>query len=391
FLEGEEDTEDLGLGDGRQRPELSEFEDGASSSRGASGDWRCVARETIFDDQMEALMRSSVEVEDPAKMAGPLWLAAGLWALVSLGLVFLGSYRLALGPVSLAADLSRLNRRLRDGETLARLTRRNPDGDLDAARLSINATLESLDDTIATLSDVADHIAHDLRTPLTRLRGQLDLVGRSEAPTPAMMSAVQEEADQLLETFNALLRIARVKSGSKRKGFKVFDLGAVVGDAADLYAPAMAEKKLAFDCRVTPSPLEVEGDPDLWMQAASNLLDNALKYNPPSSRVSIELEPTRAPDRPGARLEVRDTGPGIPEDEIDKVFERFYRLRSHRDQRGSGLGLSLVAAICELHGASIEVDGEGGLTLSLWIPARQRQPGFEGGSASARGGSAGGP
>ena len=292
---------------------------------------------------------------------------AGTLFLVLLGLAAAvgGAYLVARRTVRFVGDLRRARSRL-EGESFPRLRQPGDAGDFDRAAGEINAILDALDSALGSLTHVTDNIAHDLRTPLTRLQGQLDILRRSGEPSEAMIRAVQEEADQLLTTFNALLRIAQVESGHRKRGFRSFDLARVVADLGELYAPAFAERGMPFNCLVAEDPVPATGDPDLWMQALSNLLDNALKYGPEGEAVDFELRAGRQP-----RLTLRDRGPGIPEGERDRVFERFYRVEQHRGQaRSAGLGLSLVAAVCALHGATIELRGDEGLLVVVtWPPS----------------------
>lgn len=282
---------------------------------------------------------------------------------------------LALGlPLALAAGwmqsrpihrflavLGAAARRQEKGEVGARLEIASGGRDLVFAADAVNRMLGRLEQTVQGLSRVSDSIAHDLRTPLSRLQGQLDLLKRSSDPSDELIEAVQEEADQLLQTFNALLRIAQVESGVRKQGFRDLDFAELVHDVAELYAPVFAEKGIAFTVRVPRRRVDVQGDRDLWLQALSNLTENALKYTSGGGDVRLELDDRGA--RPLIRL--ADSGPGIPERERENVFRRFYRLQRHRGERGSGLGLSLVGAVCDLHGAQIRLGGERGLTVEI--------------------------
>lgn len=288
--------------------------------------------------------------------------AAVALLIASLILAFAGSYRLALRTARFVEDLRHARSRL-EGDTFPRLRRPGDGGDFDQAAGEINAILDRLDTALGSLTHVTDNIAHDLRTPLTRLQGQLDLLRRSDHPTDAMIGAVQEETQQLIGTFNALLRIAQVQGGNRRRGFSDFDFSKVIADVSELYAPAFADRGLDFQCTMPPQPVRQRGDADLWMQAVSNLIDNALKYTPRGGRVRLALHGGGEP-----QLILRDSGPGVPEGELEKVFERFYRTDRPHQQRGAGLGLSLVAAICKLHGATIELSNDHGLVVHLGLP-----------------------
>ena len=285
--------------------------------------------------------------------------------LLSLAAALGGSFVLARRTVRFVGDLRRARSRL-VGEVFPRLRQPGDGGDFDRAAREINEILDALESALGSLTHVTDNIAHDLRTPLTRLQGQLDILRRSGDPTETMIIAVQEEADQLVATFNALLRIAQVESGHRKRGFRSFDLARVVSDLGDLYAPAFAERNMPFVYRVPGSLVPSTGDPDLWMQALSNLLDNALKYNAEGGAVDLELE-----EGPPPRLILRDHGPGIPRGERERVFERFYRVERNRSQaRVAGLGLSLVAAVCALHGTTIQLEGDDGLLVRIvWSPS----------------------
>ena len=291
------------------------------------------------------------------------WLRWAVWGLLLPWCALLAA-RQARPMLEFLATLHEVARRQMRGRAGSRLRTRDLDRDLAGAASTLNKTLDHLDHSVQALSRVTDSIAHDLRTPLSRLQGQLDLLRRHPEPSGEMLDGVQAEADQLLSTFNALLRIAQVESGHKKQGFRRFDLAETVSDVAELYAPVFAEKGVAFEWQVPERTFDSVGDRDLWLQALSNLVENALKYTPRGGRVDLQLE-TRVRR---SRIVLRDSGPGIPKSERDNVFQRFYRLERHRGERGNGLGLSLVAAVCELHEADIALDGEGGLTVTIELP-----------------------
>ncbi len=304
-------------------------------------------------DERHRLIRRSAARRDLLLALGlPLALAAG-W--------------LQTRPIArFLAALAAVARRQERGEAGARLELSGQGRDLDVAAETVNRMLGRLEQTVQGLSRVSDSIAHDLRTPLSRLQGQLDLLKRSSDPSDELIEAVQDEADQLLQTFNALLRIAQVESGSRKQGFRELDVAEIVHDVAELYSPVFAEKGIELSLQVPRRRIRgaqgsYRGDRDLWLQALSNLVENALKYTPAGGRVHLELD-----DRgPRPRIRLTDSGPGIPERERDNVFRRFYRLQRHRGERGSGLGLSLVGAVCDLHGAEIRLGGERGLVVEI--------------------------
>ena len=193
---------------------------------------------------------------------------------------------------------------------------------------------------------------------------------RAAAEMRQKLEQAVEEADGLLDTFNALLRIARIESGRRRQAFAAVDLGPLIDDVAELYAPLLEEAGLDFEAR-HQGESEVIGDRDLLFQATANLVDNALKHVPAGGRVSLMV----VKGAEGVRLVVADDGPGIPEAERDRALERFYRLDSSRSTPGAGLGLSLVAAVAELHEARLELlDNTPGLRVELIFPASQSGP-----------------
>lgn len=245
------------------------------------------------------------------------------------------------------------------GGDLDRRLPARPGGDeFDRLATRINATLDRLQALMAALREVTDDIAHDLRTPLTRLRQRLDDAAR--APTAAAIGAAQAEADRLLEIFAALLRIAQVESGTQRAGFTAVDLSAIAEFVAEVYAPAAEEHGQTLATAIEPG-ITTTGDPALLTQMLANLVENAIRHGRPGGQVSLAV---------GADgIVVADDGPGIPEAEREKVFRRFHRLDASRSTPGSGLGLALVRAVADLHGIGIVLeDAAPGLRARLALP-----------------------
>lgn len=245
------------------------------------------------------------------------------------------------------------------------LLRGNVGSDFERIANAINNMLDQIEQLMQGVRDVSDAIAHDLKTPLARLRGQLELLLSISDRSDDAIDAVIAEADQVLNAFNALLRIAQLEQGTRRQAFIHFDFNSVLQQIRDIYELVFADKNIRFQI-IGDSSTEFPayGDRDLWLQAMSNLLDNAYKYTPESGAVSIELQR----ESTSIQLRIRDTGPGIPENEQRNVFKRFYRLEKHRSQKGTGLGLSLVAAVCKVHNATIELSNDSGLIIDIRIP-----------------------
>jgi signal transduction histidine kinase len=248
--------------------------------------------------------------------------------------------------------------------------RGNGGSDLDRIADAINNMLDQIEQLMQGVREVSDAIAHDLKTPLARLRGQLELLLSISERSDDAIDAVIAEADQVLNAFNALLRIAQLEQGTRRQAFVHFDFRSVLQQVRDIYEVVFADKNIRFNIAINvekDATFPIYGDRDLWLQALSNLLDNAYKYTPASGAVSIELQRESPEGHPGTyvRLRVRDTGPGIPSGERHNVFKRFYRLEKHRSQKGTGLGLTLVAAVCKVHNATIKLDNDGGLIVDI--------------------------
>jgi signal transduction histidine kinase len=253
------------------------------------------------------------------------------------------------------------SRRIMRGDLSQRVPTRGTQDEFDQLAGNLNGMLDQIQQLMDGVRHVSDNIAHDLKTPLTRLRSRLEDLSESERRDPEQVDQALAEADGLLATFNALLRIARIEAGARREAFSEVSLKNVVEDATELYE-ALAEDKgqtLRLSASVAPVML---GDRDLLFQAVANLLDNAIKYTPTGGLVELSLTQGDS----GARIRVADSGPGIPDKEHARVLERFVRLEDSRTTPGNGLGLSLVAAVAKLHGAQVRFeDAQPGLVVDL--------------------------
>ena len=254
------------------------------------------------------------------------------------------------------------------GDLARRMPTDESGDDFDQLAGNLNRMLDRISSLMDGVRQVSDNIAHDLRTPLARLRNRLEELrldtdsGRGGADTTRQ--AVEDalaEADGLLATFGALLRIARIEADARRENFAPVDLGELVGDVVELYEPLAEEKGQQLSVTVEPVSV-LEGDRDLLFQALANIVDNAIKYAPGSGHIGVALTAAEH----GPRIEVADDGPGIPGDAKAKAFERFWRLDDSRSSPGSGLGLSLAAAVARLHNAEVQLeDNDPGLRVRL--------------------------
>ena len=252
------------------------------------------------------------------------------------------------------------------GQLDRRLEIRGSGDEFDELASRVNIMLDRLQALLAAVRHVSDNIAHDLRTPLTRLRNRIELAAR-DAPAAVRdeLEASVDDADQLLATFAALLRIARIESGSYDAQYEVLEVGTLVNDANELYLGVAQDKQLSLQAEVKGQAM-VRGDRNLLFQALTNLLDNAIKHSPAGAMVKVEVRT----DAATVVIDVRDAGPGIPADEHQRVTQRFTRLDQSRSLPGSGLGLSLVKAVADLHGGSLSFsDNAPGLCASLRLPS----------------------
>jgi len=319
------------------------------------------ARGRIVDLPGEFRLFVGLDVEDEARFVANVLNAV----LVASGL------SIALGVGSGAIVSRRFSRRLDEinaasravmaGRIDTRAPRTFSGDELDELSSNFNAMLDRVEHLMQRMRSAGDSIAHDLRMPLTRMRGKLEsalLEAGDLAAREAALSQAIADADELLKTFNAVLSLSRLQTGERRQAFERLDLGAVLGDVAEMYEPVCEEAGLEFACDC-PAGLEILGDRELIAQGVANILDNAVKYTPEGGAVMLRGRKTGSGE---LEVSVTDTGPGIPVSERGRVLERFVRLEKSRSLPGAGLGLSLVQAIAEVHGARLTLDdGPGAL------------------------------
>ncbi len=307
------------------------------------------------------------EVSEARRTRGLIVAAIWQGALLAIVLTLLAGCLLSRGVMMKIRNVTLTVREMLSREG-TRAAAREMGDDLDDLSRGAGELIDTTSRLAASLRSVSDNIAHDLRTPLTRLKNHLELL-RARVPEELVEPVEQglAEADALLSTFNALLRIAQIETGTARVSFSEVDLASLVRDVTDLYEPLAEEKSQRLESLVLEDA-HAWGNRDLLFQMLANIVDNAVKYAPTGGRIRVLMR------RRGEATDivVEDDGPGIPKEARALVFQRFFRLDESRGTPGSGLGLSLVAAVTRLHGIAVTLeDNEPGLRVVLALPTRQ--------------------
>ncbi|MGN6490130.1 MAG: ATP-binding protein [Devosia sp.] len=284
------------------------------------------------------------------------WFAIGVAGILFFSLVAGGVT--AVRVLRRVETINATSRKIMSGNLSERVpvTRRNDE--FDGLANSLNRMLDRIEQLMQGMKEVTDNVAHDLKTPLTRLRNRAESAlreGQEEGAQRQALETTIEESDRLIKTFNALLMIARAEAGTPSGALSELDLSAVVADVAELYGPLAEDEGLELVADVAPG-VKLNGNRELLGQALVNLVENALKYYEPvegkAGRITVSLR------QAGGRvlIEVADNGPGIPDEDRRRVVERFVRLEKSRTMPGSGLGLSLVSAVARLHGGALRLE-----------------------------------
>lgn len=256
-----------------------------------------------------------------------------------------------------------------NGHLDRRIPLKGTNDEFDRLSSRLNLMLDQIEKLMGGLRQVSIDMAHDLRTPLSRMRQRLEGVRNRARCMEDYEQAIDQslrQNDEILETFSALLGIAHVGSGAYRQGFNDISLSETFETIEETYAPIAEERHQILLAKIEPG-LMINGDRRLVTQMLVNLVENAIRHSPPDARISITLSHTMS----GVRGVITDTGPGVPEAEREKIFQRFYRLETSRTTSGSGLGLSLVSAIADLHGIRISLsDNNPGLCVTLEFPTQ---------------------
>lgn len=292
-----------------------------------------------------------------------------LFFMLSLGT--LAGWALARKAMAGVESVTRAAERIADGHFSDRVKVSGHGSEIDHLVSTFNRMAEHVQNVMAEMRQVNDHIAHDLRSPLTRIRGLAENAAIHAAPGgdgAELAGSIVEECDRLAQMINTMLEIAEAEAGVQRLALAPVRADELVRQAVDLFAGMAEDRGIALSCSIA-SPERLNGDRRRLQRALANLIDNALKYTPDGGRVDVAL------NRVGERVEiaVRDSGPGIPPEELPHLFDRFYRGDRSRHLPGNGLGLSLARAVAHAHGGDIRVEsgaGEGStFTLILQAPA----------------------
>ena len=294
--------------------------------------------------------------------------------IVTIILGVIGGAIISAGMIRRIDSLNHSITTIMQGDLTERLPMSGRGGEIDQLAGQLNIMLDRIESSMNDVRQVSDNIAHDLRTPLTRLRNKLSTLEKRSSPQNRdMVREMLVEADHLLSICAALLRIAQVESGAKKSDFTEVDLARIYTDVVELYEPLASVKDIALDMRGADACV-IQGDKDLLFQMLANLMDNAIKYTPQGGAITTVFDVGEGE----LRIVFADNGLGIPPKKYNKVFQRFYRVEESRGiQPGNGLGLSLVQAVSVLHGGRVELSDSRafyphsktpGLTVTVHIP-----------------------
>ena len=330
---------------------------------GDEDDHEALSRDVLLPDGRRLIVGRDVEVLADRK---ELMVEATRWGSVSVILFgLIGGLLISWITARRLEAVTTTAKSVMQGNLSVRVPIKGSGDDFDQLGLSLNAMLDRNQELLASLGRVSDNIAHELRTPLARLRAILEASSNADHVEASRIEAARAEADRLQQTFDALLRIARIDTGRHRLVREPVQLDVLVSDAVELYEPEAEARRQSLDLSVTPCT--IGGDRNLLFQAVSNLLDNAIKFAPELGHVSVEL----AVDGSVAKIIVTDDGPGVDKQHHQRLSERFFRAPGSEKIAGTGLGLTLVNSIAAAHDGSLSFEsGAGGFKAVLTLPAR---------------------
>lgn len=307
----------------------------------------------IVGRDVEAIMRTGVKVRNAILTSSVIALLLGL----------ISSWYVSLRFTRRVEAFNKLADDVRSGNLDRRAPRNHSEDEMDMLAEHLNAMLDHIDRLMKAMRYAGDSVAHDLRTPLTRLRTRLEsaAIDLGDTPEADTLFAAAEDASELLQTFDGVLRIARLEAGERRELLTNVNPKPMLDDLAELYEPACEDAGLAFTSDIA-SEVMVLADRGLLSQAVSNLIENAIKYTPKGGKIHLQLIKNKTGR---AEISISDDGPGIPVEDRERVKERFVRLDKSRTLPGSGLGLALVDAVADLHRAEFVMSTGLGLTEDI--------------------------
>jgi signal transduction histidine kinase len=307
------------------------------------------------------------DIDDLGEFAKKIYTALTLGVLLIFVLAGVASLYVTRRTVGRIESINATSRYIMQSGLGKRIPLRGTRDEWDQLAQNLNLMLDRIEALMGEVKQVTDNVAHDLRTPLTRMRGRLEKAHgtpRDGQHDQSLISDTIADLDGVLRMFASLTRIAQIEANDRTAGFRAVNLAEIANEVVELFDPAAEDKGASLEAAGAPLAI-VSGDRDLLFDAVANLVDNAIKHGRVAGQVTVEV--TQSGD--GAEISVCDDGPGIPADECQHVFKRFYRLERSRRMPGNGLGLSLVAAVARLHGAGIEMlDNEPGLKFRLRFP-----------------------
>ncbi len=292
-----------------------------------------------------------------------LFWALGLAVVFGVG----GSFLLSRNFLARIDSISATSRTIMAGDLTERMPVTGTNDELDRLAVGLNEMLDQIERLMMGMKEISSNVAHDLRTPLTRMRTRVEAALRSgdKDDQASALHSILQETDQLLATFNALLSIAKAEAGQARAGFEEVNLGELVEEMAEFYEPIIEDEGGVLELKVSQGVV-IAGDRQLLAQLMTNLIDNTLKYgrDPKTNVPMVTLQADMIDDKP--TLIVADKGVGIADEDKDRVTERFVRLEESRSAPGNGLGLSLVKGVVKLHRGSMTLaDNKPGLKVSI--------------------------
>lgn len=337
------------LNESSQRPEdispdISRLVEGIIVFDHSKNNKRYAAKIHILNNNEKILIGTDItEISNDFKFMQSLGIASIIFITLVIFIAYMISFFVVNGTNKIARTAHEI---INTGDLSRRVDMGSNWDDLGKMASALNILLDRIQELMFGIRQVSDNIAHDLRTPLTRLRNKLE-----DLKDSPQKEELLNEADHLLDTFSALLRISRIQSEKQRRQFQDINLKELIEDVIDFYEPLAEEKSISLSHDL--ETIEFYGDRDLLFQAYANLLDNALKYTPENGDVSVTMKYNK---QRKILVEISDSGIGISEEERNKIFDRFYRSEQSRNSPGTGLGLSLVHAVITLHDGVINVE-----------------------------------